>query len=69
MFMVSFGGFIHFIEHHAGAVVNKLIHTQSIIIRISRKLVLQYVSDYWKLNENLIVNDFDKPYFALVFSS
>ena len=31
--------------------------------------MLQSISEYWKLDENLIVNDFDKPYIVLVFAS
>ena len=27
--------------------------------------MLQYISEYWKLNGNLIVNDFDKPYIVI----
>ena len=31
--------------------------------------MLQNISEYRKLDENLIVNDFDKPYIVLVFAS
>ena len=31
--------------------------------------MLQNISEYRKLEEYLIVNDFDKPYFVLVFAS
>ena len=27
------------------------------------------VTEYWKLDENLIVNDFGKPYIAIAFGS
>ena len=30
--------------------------------------MLQNISEYWKLHENLIVNDFDKSYIVLVFA-
>ena len=28
--------------------------------------MLQNISEYWKLDESLIVNDFDKPYILLL---
>ena len=31
--------------------------------------MLQNISEYWKLNENLIVNDFDISYIVIVFAS
>ena len=31
--------------------------------------MLKNISEHWKLDENLIVNDFDKPYLVLVFAS
>ena len=31
--------------------------------------MLQNISEYWKLDKDLIVNDFDKPYIILVFAS
>ena len=31
--------------------------------------MLQNISEYWKLDENVIVNDFDKPYIILVLAS
>ena len=31
--------------------------------------MLQNILEYWKLGENLIVNDFDKPYIVLVLAS
>ena len=30
--------------------------------------MLQNISEYWNLDESLIVNDFDKPYIVLVFA-
>ena len=27
------------------------------------------ILEYWKLNENLIINDFEKPYIVIVFAS
>ena len=31
--------------------------------------MLQNILKYWTLNENLIVNDFDRPYIVIVFAS
>ena len=68
LFIVPSGQYSLFIEHRADAVGNKLNHTQSIIEK-REKINLQHISKIWKLHKNLIVNDFDKPYVAMVFAS
>ena len=43
---------------------NKLNHIQSTIMEM-----LGNISKYCKLNENMILNDFDEPYIVIVFAS
>ena len=68
LFMVFSGWHSLFTEHHVGPVGT---HIPSIVIKYGKKsyYIENSISEYWKLKGNLIVNNFDKPYVAVVFAS
>ena len=72
LFVLPFGWHRLFIKYYVGPVGNNHTHTYPVNHhKIRRKFVILQNEYFRKLktNRNLIVNDFDKPYIAIVFAS